>query len=99
MKLRTGLLIATILVMQHAASGKSSTFVSITSVQRRRANSDKPFSIRAKTSESAPKTYYKLVCENRAVHLEVGHRYVEARGAETLLLFLNGDTPTLSGLE
>ena len=97
-KLQTGLLIAAIL--SHSAYGKSGALLSITSVEHRRGNSDKPYRVAAKTLEPGPKFYYILICENRAVHLEVGHRYrAEARGTKTLLLFLNEASPTMSGIE
>ena len=74
--------------------------ISITGVQHRAANKDKPYWTEAKTLGRKSTTYYEINCERAAAQLEVDHHYTaKTRGTKTVLIFLGKDVPTNSGLE
>ena len=101
MKSRVGLIMALSLISSHSASSSGDPLISITSLEHHEGNKDKPYRVQAKTAGAEPTFYYELVCEDRAVHLEVGHQYkAEIRGTKTILIFLSATgIPTRSGVE
>ena len=94
-------MMAVMFILSHSASSEDDWVISITSLEHREGNTDKPYRVGGKTLGPKPTEYYELLCESGAVHLEVGHQYkAETRGTKTILIFLSvTDAPTSSGVE
>ncbi|MFI5095986.1 MAG: hypothetical protein ACHQIK_21405 [Candidatus Acidiferrales bacterium] len=78
MKLRVGLLTSVVVVLSHLTFGdgqRSDFTISITSIEHRERNTDRPYKVEAKTTGSSPTLYYTMSCKNGAAGLQVGHLY------------------------
>lgn len=77
MKVRMGLL-TVIALLSHLTFGeepRSDFTISITSIEYRERNTDRPYKVEGKTTGSLPTRYYTMSCKNGAADLQVGHLY------------------------